>query len=63
MSGDDWVRAIALIAMLTFMLGNLVTRGKLRPGAWPVLGWMVFVWLGIIAATALLVQRFGLGRM
>ena len=58
-SADDWVRVIALLVLLTFLIGRFATRASRIPyAAWPALLWMALVWAGIIATAALAFRHF-----
>ena len=63
-STDDWVRVIALLMVLSLVIGNIATRRSRIPRtAWPVLLWMALIWAGIIAVAALAFQHFRPGGM
>ncbi|WP_428333944.1 hypothetical protein [Novosphingobium sp.] len=56
---DDWVRVIAILMVLTLILGRGVTRGfGVSRRSWPTLIWMALVWATIIAIAALAFQHF-----
>lgn len=63
-SADEWVRVIAILMVLTLLIGNLATRASRIPrAAWPALLWMALVWAGIIATAALAFRHFRPGGM
>jgi predicted aspartyl protease len=64
LSGDEWVRIIALLMVLTLVLGRIVNqRSAISRTAWLALVWMALIWAGIIAAAALAFQHFRPGGM
>lgn len=58
-TADEWARLIALLVLLTAILGRIATgNSRLSRAAWPQLLILALVWAAIIAAAALAFRNF-----